>query len=65
VGPKADTGHLERAEAMRQRGAEVFRNHFSYFRNPGGVVKSMLLEAWVLLQKKGVIEGPYAEEKPA
>ena len=64
VGPGAGSEYQRKAERMRQRGMEVFKQHFSYFRNPQGVASSMLLEAWVLMQKMGVIDGPFAEQKP-
>jgi len=62
VGPKADKRYKKRTGGMRKRALEVFKDHLSYFRNPGGVATSMLFEAWILLQAKGVIEGPYGVE---
>jgi hypothetical protein len=58
VGPNATEEKKRKLEDMRARGLRVYDTYFSFFRNPNGVATSMLFEAWVLLQKHGIITGP-------
>ena len=46
-----------RLQDMRTKGMKVYDDYFSYFRNPHGVATALLYEAWVLVQKQGII--PY------
>jgi len=59
AGPDAVPDRRARLESMRAEGVKVYERHFSFFRNPQGVTTSMLFEAWVLLQRQGILQGPH------
>jgi hypothetical protein len=44
---------------MQREARRVFVKHLSYLHNPRGLADSLLFEAWVHLQKRGIISGPY------
>jgi hypothetical protein len=56
---------FQRLDAMRVAGKNVYDSYMSYLRNPKGICDAMLLEAWVQVQRKGLKEGPYFNEKAA
>lgn len=55
----------ERLEFMRREGTRVFQEHLMYKRHPQAAADSLLFEMWMLLQKKGVIEGPFHADAKA
>uniref|UniRef100_A0A7S1DZW8 Exostosin GT47 domain-containing protein n=1 Tax=Hemiselmis andersenii TaxID=464988 RepID=A0A7S1DZW8_HEMAN len=57
-GPASSREVAERLERMRVLGKEVFYRHFSFLRNPEGVVSSMLFEARELL-RRGFVHNKY------
>lgn len=60
VGPKAGEREKKRLACMQRQGKRTFFNFLSYFRNPLGLTEGLLFESWILMQKRGVIAGPYA-----
>ncbi len=61
VGPHVSPEKKARLDKMRAEGTRVFNQHLAYRKNPRGAVDSLLLEAWVLLQKHGILSGPYTQ----
>ena len=60
-----DKQALRRLDAMRVAGRKAYDSYMSYLRNPKGICNAMLLEAWIQVQRKGVKEGPFFNEKAA
>eukprot|EP00283_Hemiselmis_rufescens_P026160 CAMPEP_0173452052 /NCGR_PEP_ID=MMETSP1357-20121228/47959_1 /TAXON_ID=77926 /ORGANISM="Hemiselmis rufescens, Strain PCC563" /LENGTH=310 /DNA_ID=CAMNT_0014418877 /DNA_START=25 /DNA_END=957 /DNA_ORIENTATION=- len=65
AGRDAGQEQLDKLDAMRREGRRVFNRYFSYLRNAEGVAEAMLFEAWVQIQRKGAVEGPYFNAKAA
>mmetsp|Transcript_35317 Transcript_35317/g.82680 ORF Transcript_35317/g.82680 Transcript_35317/m.82680 type:complete len:149 (-) Transcript_35317:66-512(-) len=59
AGTKASPERKAKLEKMRKKGTEVFKKHLMYKRHTKDAADSLLFEMWILLQKKGVIEGPF------
>lgn len=60
VGPNAGPREKERLACMQRAARRAYQDYLSYFSNPRGLTTGLLLEAWLLLQKRGLIQGPYA-----
>jgi hypothetical protein len=61
VGPHISAEKKARLDKMRAEGTRAFNQHLAYRKNPRGAVDSLLLEAWILLQKHGILTGPYTQ----
>jgi hypothetical protein len=60
VGPNAGPREKERLACMQRAARRAYHDYLSYFSNPTGLTTGLLLEAWVLLQKRGLLHGPLA-----
>ena len=60
AGTNAGPAQRAKLQCMQKEARRVFVEHMSYLHNPQGVTTSILFEAWVLLQRRGLLKGPYA-----
>lgn len=59
AGLNAQKDFKTRLEKMRKEGTRIFKEHLMFKKHPKAAADSLLYEMWMLLQNKGIIDGPF------